>query len=236
MQRLANCVAVIPCLNEGATLFPLVEAVLQHVSHVIVVDDGSTDQTAAIAGEAGAEVLRHEKTRGKGAALNTGWRRAADQGFDWALTMDGDGQHAPDDIPALLSCAMRGEVDLVAGNRMANAGQMPWVRRQVNQWMSRRLSHAAGLWLPDSQCGFRLMKLSAWSTVSIQTSHFEIESEVLLAFIEKGYAIEFVPVQCIYKSERSKIHPVRDTWRWFRWWRRAGRRFSGARSSYSART
>ena len=138
--------------------------------------------------------------------------------------MDGDGQHAVGDIPAFLSAVADGKADLVVGNRMANSDRMPWLRRQVNQWMSRRLSRVAGLALPDSQCGFRLMKLSAWSTLSLQADHFEIESEVLLAFIARGYVVRFVPVQRIYGSERSKINPFRDTWRWFRWWGQAGKR------------
>jgi hypothetical protein len=137
------------------------------------------------------------------------------------MTMDGDGQHAPADIPAFLSAAGIGNADLIVGNRLANPEGMPWLRLRVNQWMSRRLSRVAGIDLPDSQCGFRLMKLSAWSTLSLQAEHFEIESESLLAFIARGYAVQFVPVRTIYGSERSKIDPVRDTLRWFRWWRTA---------------
>ena len=107
---------------------------------------------------------------------------------------------------------------------MAQAEQMPWLRRFVNRWMSRRLSKAIGKPLPDSQCGFRLMNLRAWSGLAITATHFEIESEVLLAFLAGGYAVEFVPVRVIYKNEQSKIHPWRDTVRWFRWWARARRR------------
>lgn len=223
-----DCVAVIPCLDESATIFPLVGAVSRHLSHVIVVDDGSTDATSSLATKAGAEVLRHEATLGKGAALNTGWRRAVERGFSWALTMDGDAQHSPEDVPAFLAAASDGCADLVVGNRMANTEQMPWVRRVVNQWMSRRLSKAAGIALPDSQCGFRLMRLDAWSEMQITSRHFEIESEVLLGFVSRGYAVRFVPIQTIYGGEQSKIHPVRDTLRWFRWWNRT-RRSAGSK-------
>ena len=224
MHLPSECVVVIPCLNEETTIFQLAEAVRRVIRDVIVVDDGSRDATAKLAAQAGAEVIRHEKTRGKGASLNAGWHRAVERGFLWALVMDGDGQHAVEDIPTFLSAAANGKVDLVVGNRMADPGRMPWLRRQVNQWMSRRLSRVAGLSLPDSQCGFRLMKLSAWSTLSLQANHFEIESEMLLAFIARGYVVQFVPVRTIYGGERSKINPVRDTWRWFRWWGRAGKR------------
>jgi glycosyltransferase involved in cell wall biosynthesis len=221
MNWQAECAVVIPCANEARTISELVGAARKVLPQVIVVDDGSVDGTGALAATAGAEVIRHEGTHGKGAALKAGWRRAMEKGFSWALTMDGDGQHAAGDIPTLLAAAARGDVDLVVGNRMTNAGQMPWLRRRVNEWMSRRLSRAAGVDLPDSQCGFRLMRLSAWSALSLKTEHFEIESEVLLGFVARKYTVKFVPVQVIYKNERSKINPVRDTARWFRWWREA---------------
>jgi len=221
-----SCVAVIPCLDEEAAILEVVRGVKHHLPNVIVVDDGSTDQTGALAAKAGAEVIRQTMTQGKGAALRAGWERARQRGFAWALALDGDGQHAPEDVPALLAAAGAGDVDLVVGNRMTAPGQMPWIRQRVNKWMSRRLSDAAGLWLPDSQCGFRLMRLEAWSALPIETSHFEIESEVLLGFAVRGFAVKFVPVRAIYKSEQSKIHPVRDTLRWFRWWFRARRRVS----------
>jgi len=109
---------------------------------------------------------------------------------------------------------------------MANAGEMPFVRRFVNRWMSRRLSKATGRMLPDSQCGFRLMNLDAWSGQMITTNHFQIESEVVVAFIAAGHCVEFVPIRVIYKNEQSKIHPLRDTVRWFRWYGEMSRKGS----------
>jgi glycosyltransferase involved in cell wall biosynthesis len=213
----SQCAAVIPCLNEAAAIESLVRQVRALLPGVIVVDDGSTDSTDQLATRAGAEVLRHEITQGKGAALLAGWKRARERGFDWAMTLDGDGQHSPDDIPTYLRCAGQTGAALVVGNRMGDVGHMPWLRRQVNRWMSRRLSRLAGRELPDSQCGFRLVDLRAWSKLDLLTRHFEIESEVLLAFVEAGYPVEFVPIRAIYKSAQSKIHPWRDTVRWFRW-------------------
>jgi glycosyltransferase involved in cell wall biosynthesis len=213
----SQCAAVIPCLNEAATIEPLVRQVREQLPGVIVVDDGSTDSTGQLASGAGAEVLRQEIPQGKGAALLAGWRHARAGGFHWAMTLDGDGQHSPDDIPAFLRCADQTGAALIVGNRMGDVGQMPWLRRQVNRWMSRRLSRLAGRELPDSQCGFRLVDLRAWSKLDLVTRHFEIESEVLLAFVEAGYPVEFVPIRAIYKSGQSKIHPWHDTARWFRW-------------------
>jgi glycosyltransferase involved in cell wall biosynthesis len=216
---------VIPCLNEAATISRLVSEIRQYITHVIVVDDGSSDATGTLAEAAGAEVLRNEIPQGKGAALLKGWSRAQEKGFDWALCMDGDGQrqHAPADIPKFLQA---NPASLVIGNRMENTARMPWLRRNVNRWMSQRISKLAGKNLPDTQCGFRLMNLGAWSGLDIRTAHFEIESDMLLSFVSAGHTVKFVPVQVIYKNERSKIHPLRDTLRWFRWWKAARRNYA----------
>ena len=222
-----RCVAIIPCLNEAPTIAELVVAVRQHIPSILVIDDGSSDDTSALAKRAGAEVLRHEPSRGKGAALQSGWERAQRNGFEWVQMLDGDGQHWPGDIPAFLDTAEQSGAELIVGNRMDNPAEMPWLRRNVNRWMSKRISKLAGLHLPDSQCGFRLMKLNAWSKLSLTATRFEIESDVLLAFAARGYSIEFVPIQVIYKSERSKIHPLRDTIRWFRWWRQVQGQMNG---------
>jgi glycosyltransferase involved in cell wall biosynthesis len=223
----AECAAIIPCFNEERNIGPLIGRVLRHVQTVLVIDDGSTDRTAELAQQAGAQVIKHQRNLGKGAALQTGWQHARELGFHWAITIDGDGQHAPEDIPAFFETAARCSAAMVVGNRMSNPREMPWVRRGVNRWMSHRISRAAGTPLPDSQCGFRLLDLAVLASIPITTRHFEIESEVLLAFSQTGHRIEFVPIQVIYKAERSKIHPVRDTLRWFRWWRHRQRQFPG---------
>ena len=217
----AGCAAVIPCLDEERTIGSVVTAMRSHVQTVLVIDDGSADRTAELAERAGAEVLRHKCTQGKGAALQAGWQRAHDLGFTWALTLDGDGQHCPDDVPGFFKCAESTSAMLVVGNRMGNAASMPWLRCLVNRWLSRRLEKLAGRPLPDSQCGFRLMQLNIWATLPIAALNFEIESEVLLRFLIEGFRVEFVPIQVIYKGEQSKIHPWEDTVRWFRWWRKA---------------
>jgi glycosyltransferase involved in cell wall biosynthesis len=190
---------------------------VRHLPKVIVVDDGSSDQTAAKAQAAGAEVLRLWQPGGKGAALAAGWKRAAQLGFTWALNMDGDGQHSPADIPKFLEGRAEGEPMLVIGNRMHNYSVMPWLRRKVNRWMSARLSRRSGQELPDSQCGFRLLHLGCWQRMELDTRHFEVESELILASVRLGVPIRFVPVQVIYKRGRSKIRPFIDSMRWFLW-------------------
>ncbi|PWU14850.1 MAG: hypothetical protein C5B50_16425 [Verrucomicrobia bacterium] len=216
-----DCIAVIPCLNEEATIADIVERVRTYMNKVLVVDDGSRDQTAAAASKAGAEVLRHEISRGKGAALRAGWQRARELGFCWAISLDGDGQHCAEDIPAFFRRADEAGIPLIVGNRIVQANEMPWVRRQVNRWMSRRLSGLADKTLPDSQCGFRLINLEVLAGVPLSAQYFEIESDVLIAFIRAGHPVEFVPIRVIYQAEKSKIHPLRDTIRWWKWWRAA---------------
>lgn len=199
----------------------VVRTVREHLPSVLVVDDGSRDATAVAAATAGAEVVRHAVNRGKGAALRVGFQRLRDRGFQWVLTLDGDGQHAADDIPVFWTCAQTTGAQLVIGNRMAQVKRMPWLRRRVNRWMTHRLSRRAGVPLADSQCGFRLVSLEALADVPLQSDHFEIESELLLAFLRARLLVEFVPVQTIYRPGASKIHPVLDTWRWLRWWIRS---------------
>ena len=215
----ATCAVVIPCRNEEASIAGLVRSVRQYLPKVLVVDDNSGDETAARAVEAGAQVVRREQNPGKGAALKVGVAAALAQNCAWMMTLDGDGQHRPEDIPAFLRCAEETGASLVIGNRMPGAEAIPWLRRSVNRWMSRQISRIAGKFLPDTQCGFRLINLEGWGALRLETDHYEIESEMLLAFVQAGCRVEFVPIQVIGRGQRSKIHPVKDTWRWLRWWK-----------------
>ena len=214
-----TCAAVIPCFNEGLSIGPLIAGIREFLPPVIVVDDGSTDNTAVAAADAGAMVVKHAQNFGKGAALRTGLSRAADLGFEWVVTLDGDGQHVPSDLPALLGCASHSGASLVIGNRMHNAHAIPWLRRWVNRLMSRLLSRRAGRDLPDTQCGFRVVRLKTWANLSLNTEHFEIESEMLMAFLAAKHPVAFAPIQVIGRGQRSRIRPFADTVRWWKWWR-----------------
>jgi glycosyltransferase involved in cell wall biosynthesis len=213
-------IAVIPCLNEGATIGALVRDTRRWVERVVVVDDGSSDQTARAATEAGAVVERHESPRGKGAALATGWAVAAGLGAEWTLLLDGDGQHDPADAAGFFEAADAG-ARLVIGNRMPGAAAIPWLRRRTNRWMSRRISVLAGTETPDSQCGYRLVHVPALQRVALRCRRYEIESEMTVAFARAGLPISFVPIRVRYGGEQSRISPVLDTVRWFRWYLRA---------------
>lgn len=122
MSWAEDCAAVIPCLNEAAAIGKVVAGVRRFLPHVWVVDDGSTDATSHEAAAAGARVVRHAVSQGKGASLQDGWRAAQTGGFRWALTLDGDGQHAADDIPAFFDLADRTGARLVWGIEWATRG------------------------------------------------------------------------------------------------------------------
>jgi polyprenyl-phospho-N-acetylgalactosaminyl synthase len=222
-----NCAAVIPCFNEAKTIGTLVSAMRRHVLVVVVVDDGSNDGTAREAKSAGATVIRHKRNQGKGASLQTGLSYVLNLGFDWALTLDGDGQHAPSDLPPFLDCAEETGAPLIIGNRMHEAAAMPPVRRYVNRWMSQKLSRCAGRDLPDTQSGFRLIHLPTWASLLLSARRFEVESEMLMAFLAANHAVAFVPIQVIAATRKSRIRPFTDTVRWWKWWRKTKRNLNG---------
>ena len=213
-----RCASVIACFNEAAQIAEVVAAAREFLPTVIVVDDGSSDLTAREAARAGATVLRRPVNGGKGAALRAGWRAARAAGFAWALSLDGDGQHAAADIPKFFVCAEQTGARLVVGNRMGQGDDMPPIRRWANRWMSRCLSNLTGVPLPDSQCGFRLAHLETLLGLPLAANGFVIESETLVSFLAAGHRVEFVPIEVIYGPGQSKICPWRDTWRWMCWW------------------
>jgi glycosyltransferase involved in cell wall biosynthesis len=217
-----STIAIVPCLNEVATIQGIVSGLIGHVGSVIVVDDGSTDETSSVALQAGAVVLRHERTEGKGAAMVAGWTRALDLGAEWGLFLDGDGQHDTAEADRFWEPAERG-AKLVIGNRMTNPGMMPGPRRLTNWWVSRRVSELARCRIPDALCGYRLVHLPTLQSLQLTSRRYEIESDMTVAFGRAGFSIASVPIGSRYRSEQSKISPLWDTLRWFRWYYRARR-------------
>ena len=207
--------AIVPAFGEAQFIGAVVRGVLEHLDHVIVVDDHSPDQTAAVARDAGAEVLCHSENLGKGAAIKTGLRKAANH-FSFFLFMDGDGQHDPAEIPKFLAKAMASQAHLIVGNRMWDLKRMPVIRRWTNQFMSWQISTLAYCDLPDSQCGFRMARYELLRLLHQSDDGFAFETESLLLAARNGFRIEFVPIRTIYRGERSKIKPMRDTLRYIR--------------------
>lgn len=207
---------LIPSYNEERTIGAIVAVLRGMGLPVYVVDDGSNDNTATEAGKAGAEVIRHEKNTGKGASLIDGFGRALKDGFDAVLVMDGDGQHSTGDVLSFINTMGEGGFDIVIGNRMQDTGSMPFVRIHTNRFMSSLLSKVAGQPIPDSQCGFRLIKRNVLEKIRLNSSKFETESELLIKAGRAGFRIGSVPVRTVYQGEKSRINPVIDTLRFFR--------------------
>ena len=208
--------AIIPAYSEGRFIAQVARHALQYVKAVLVIDDGSSDCTASEAAAAGAKVIRHSTNLGKGAALKTGLKYAARDDVAFFLFLDGDGQHDPSDIPAFFEAINRSQAQLIVGNRMNNLTSMPLVRRWTNQFMSWQIGKICKMTLPDSQCGFRLVRKELLPVLLAVKDRFEFESESIILAVHQGFRIGFVPIRTIYTNERSKIRPFRDTIRYIR--------------------
>jgi glycosyltransferase involved in cell wall biosynthesis len=213
-----NVAALIPCYFEERHIRDVAARTRAQLDTVLVVDDGSTDRTSDEARETGAEVIRHEKNQGKGAAIKTGLRALTSrEGLDWILILDGDGQHLPEEIPHFFAAANEHDASMIVGNRMSDTRKMPLVRRLTNRTMSGLISAIAGQRIPDSQCGFRMFRKDlAAAFVDMTSSNFDFESEMLAIAARRGVKIAAATISTVYGDERSKIHPIRDTVRFFK--------------------
>ncbi|MBM4148485.1 MAG: glycosyltransferase family 2 protein [Lentisphaerae bacterium] len=219
-ESTAGICVIIPAYRESGRIGRVVRSVRSCCPDVVVVDDGSDDATGSEAREAGATVLRQEPNMGKGAALERGVEHATGAGFECVITMDGDGQHAPEDIYGFVAAYREGRKPVLIGNRMANPDGMPFVRRMTNRYMSWLLSRRMGVRVPDTQCGYRLYRCDVVRGLLGGSERFAAESEVLLRLASRGVEIGSVPIRVIYSDEKSKINPFKDTVRFFRMLRR----------------
>jgi glycosyltransferase involved in cell wall biosynthesis len=179
----------------------------------IVVDDGSPDGTAAAAERCGAVVVRHAANLGKGRALATGLEAARDRHAAFVVTMDADGQHPPESVPALLAPLREGRADLVVGSRRREGSPMPWSRRVTN-WLSTALvTRATGAALSDSQSGFRAFTRAVADAVRPAGARYEFETEFLFLAVEAGFRLAAVPVPTVYAGARSHFRYAGDTLR-----------------------
>lgn len=220
----AQILALIPAWNEASRIGPIVEKTRAYLP-VLVVDDGSHDETAAVAEAAGATVVRHSQNQGKGVALTTGFAWALEHGYEAVLTLDADGQHDPADIPQFLAAYQAGAKDLIIGRR--DFSQMPFPRFFTNPFGSWLLSKALGVRIYDNQSGFRVYGRRLLETLDRTTTGFEFEVEVIVQAVRQGIPIEWVDIRTIYDINKvSYFHPIKDTLRFFKmvWRVRRGRR------------
>lgn len=204
--------ALIPAHDEAARIADVVERAGRHVP-VLVVDDGSSDDTAVIAEAAGATVVRQSPNQGKGAALRAGFAAALADGVEAVITLDGDGQHDPAEIQAFLGAYARHTIagqqtELIVGRR--DFRRMPIARRVANGLGTVVLSAALGQWIADNQSGYRLVgrRLMA-ATLESTEAGFAFEVEMIAICLREGWPIDWLPVRTIYAGETSHIRPMR---------------------------
>lgn len=207
--------AVIPAFDEVRTIADVVRRTVGLVERTIVVDDGSSDGTLSCVEGLGVQTIRHDRNRGKGESLLTGIRAAEDAGCDYVVTLDADGQHPPECIPQLV--AMANPKIIVLGSRTASKDAVPVVRYGANRTANFFISWAAGHWMSDTQCGFRVYPVGLFREVRLRrgrASGFVLESEVLIQACRAGYRVATVPIPALYDSvlqRPSRFRPVRDT-------------------------
>ncbi len=210
---MVNACVLIAAYNEERNVGAVISGTRRYVPHVIVVDDGSTDATAARARAAGADVIAHGENRGKGCAIRTGLARVLDGPFSHVLLIDADLQHDPDEIPRLIERAERG-ADLVLAEREFSREVMPPARFYSNVIGSRILSAFIGATVADSQSGFRLIRTALLRRVTLTARGYEIETEMLIKLVRAGARLDRVTVGRLqYAGVRSHIRPFRDTFR-----------------------
>ena len=210
-------IAAIPCLNEKQFINDVVTRARRYVDRVIVVDDGSTDNTSEAAQSAGAHVIRHEKRQGAGAATRSAFEAAKTYDADVLVTLDGDGQHNPDEIPQVLVPIINGEADLVIGSRFIQSTQQIQETQRTNIRCYRKFGIDVITWLynlssmvkvSDSQSCFRAHSRRLLKDIDITENGFGFSVEVLIKARRKGFVITEVPISCVYHSQGSSLNPV----------------------------
>jgi len=204
----ASLLALIPAYNEAAHIGGVVREAGRHLP-ILVIDDGSTDDTAAQARSAGAQVLVQRPNQGKGAALLRGFSAALEAGAEAVITLDADGQHDPAEIPAFLQRWNETRAELIIGKR--DFRHMPPVRRLSNTLGRVLFSWAAGRPIADNQSGYRLIGRRLMRLLVEQPGRergFEFEVEMIVRCIQHGLKLDWVEIRTIYAGEKSHIRPL----------------------------
>jgi glycosyltransferase involved in cell wall biosynthesis len=223
---LKTFLVLIPAYNAGLTISELVEKISKFIdkSDIVVIDDGSKDQTFRIAQRAGAVVLKHERNKGKGEALKTGFKYALGKNYDALLTIDADLQHDPSSIADFLKKTGGNFSGIIIGTRDVHLKTMPLARWLSNNLTSMILSILSGRTVRDSQSGYRLISTQVLKKVKLKAKRYDLESEILVKAGRKGFKIDAVPIKTIYGGGKSFINPFIDTARFIKlmwktlWW------------------
>ena len=213
MQQMKVC-TVMPTYNNGGTLRNMVERVLAYCADVIVVNDGCTDNSAVVLASFGnaITVVDYGKNRGKGYALKQGFKKAKALGFDYALTIDSDGQHFPENIPPFVNALEKNKEALIVGSRNLNQENMPGGNTFANKFSNFWFKVQTGIDLPDTQTGFRLYPLQRLP--KIFSSRYEAELALLVFSAWRG--IDLIPVKINVLYPEDRVTHFRPFWDFFR--------------------
>lgn len=217
MQQRKACV-LIPTYNNGGTLRDVVERVLPFCADVIVVNDGCTDHSAEVLASFGERitVVDYGRNRGKGYALKQGFRKAKSKGFDYALTLDSDGQHFPEDIPLFVNALEKHPNALIVGSRNLNQENMPGGNTFANKFSNFWFKVQTGIDLPDTQTGYRLYTLRNMSGLALLTSRYEAELELLVFSAWRGIDLIPIKINVFYPKGEERVSHFRPFWDFFR--------------------
>lgn len=214
--------ALIPAFNEAARIESVAREALRHLP-LLVVDDGSRDETAAFARVAGAQLLQQFPNQGKGRALQAGFRYALQQGYAAVITLDADGQHDPAEIPSFLNAFSTSGLDLIIGAR--DFRQIPPVRRLANTLGRLTFSWALGQPVRDNQSGYRMISRRLMQAMLESAEPgFEFEVEMIVVCVQRGFGLGWVPIRTIYAGEKSHIRPLAHTLQFIRMLQQTRRR------------
>jgi glycosyltransferase involved in cell wall biosynthesis len=211
MKSIGPACAIIPAYNAERTVGGVVRGALSFLPTVIVADDGSTDATAEVAKEAGAQVVRLPVNRGKGHCLRLLFAEARKRGFDAVITLDSDGQHDPADIPRFLDAHRNDPGSLIVGSRMDDEDAIPVHRRNSMLVARFYVCLAANRYIDDTQCGYRLCPLSVVESIALYKDRFVTETELLLKVGDSGIPIRSLPIRAVYlPDQRTHFRSVPD--------------------------
>lgn len=201
-------IAGMPAFNEEKYIGTLVLNTRQYVDEVIVIDDGSSDNTAKIARLAGAEVIQHEKNKGYGAAIQSIFAEARKRNPDILVILDSDAQHNPQEIPSIIKPVLDDGYDFVIGSRQKQAGKIPFYRRIGQRLILSSVKTLADNMLTDSECGFRAFSRKAINTLELSENGMAVSAETVAEAIRKNLKVTQVPVSVIYSDDSSTLNPV----------------------------
>jgi glycosyltransferase involved in cell wall biosynthesis len=208
--RKQNTCVIVPTYNNTATLEKVIREILNYSGNLIVVNDGSTQDTSGILKKFPfIEVVSYTPNRGKGIALRTGFKKAMELGYDYAITLDSDGQHFPEDLPLLLEASKKNPGDLIIGSRNMEQQEIPSKSSFGNKFSNFWFWVETGIKLPDTQSGYRLYPVNRLRNINFITSKFEFEIEVLVRASWNGIKILPVPVKIFYEDKEKRISHFR---------------------------